>query len=172
MTWILKENGQPDYLAMTAEAQRMPPTLSIAEQKLELLALTARERARVYALVRTGGLAALQAEHDAADSSYRRQQETDGKLRTAAESKRLSDAIAARQDELNSVPSEITERSAEAKQKYDDAVRALAERTAAPATEKDMQDAADISLLHSQQRARYTAAAAESRKPDVDIGKF
>src|ERR1035441_3006084 len=122
---ILRPDGTPDWRAMTEAANLNPPAASPQQLIAELRLLNIQERSRIDALVREGGLAALQKEHDAADSSFRRTQEAEGHLRTAAETKRLADALEARALEQASNPTPILDAQTEARRKYDDAIAAI-----------------------------------------------
>jgi hypothetical protein len=167
-----KPDGTPDYVEATRLARLNPPASSPQELAAELRLLNIKERMRIDALVLEGGLAALQREKDAESNSYRRRQETEGHARTEAETKRLADLLAARALEQASGGSPIHDRNAEAKQKYDEAMRLLAEKVAAPPTTKDMQDAANIAQMRIEQRQRFDAAKAESLRPKVAGEKF
>jgi hypothetical protein len=68
---------------------------------------------------------------------------------------------------------DITDRVTAARKRYDASIVAIQAQTAAPLTEKDMQDARDIAELRSQQRQRFDAARAESLRPkDLPSEKF
>jgi hypothetical protein len=164
-------NVQPDYAKLIEDAKFRPAPLSIAEQKAELLSLASKERARVEALVRTGGLEALQKEHDNDAANFRRAAEAAGKLRQEAESKRLADALAARQAELSSVPTTIVDRETEAKKRYDASIVAIQEQAAQPIvmTNDEMLSA---HARKTELKKRYDNAWAESLRPNVDLGKF
>lgn len=170
MTMILRPDGTPDYAAMTKEIRLHPRTIDTPQSlAAELRLVNIRERERVNELVRTGGLEALQAECDAADNSFRRQQEAEGKLRTEAESLRLHDAIAARTAEGASNPTPILDAQVAAKREYDEAMAAIANRTVEPLSEAE--GIAELERLRSI-RSRFDAAQAESRKPDVAAERF
>jgi hypothetical protein len=154
---IPKTDGTPDWKAMTEEAKARP-ALSYPEQKAALLKLVAETRARAEAL----GLEGVTREADVRASTWRKSEEDAGRVRQAAESKRLADAITARKAEANSNPTPLHDAQVEAKKRYDESMRLLAEKVAAPCTAKDLQDAADIAGLRSQQRQRYAEAKAES----------
>jgi hypothetical protein len=181
MTWILRQDGTPDYKAMTEEARQAPLPLSIAEQKQHLLAHTAKERALVNELVRTGGLEALQRERDAADNSFRRQQEEEGRRRQAAEAA----AIANRLEELRLQQEAAVESALEVDpetgekctnqeivlRNHQRAMKRIADRAAAPIhmTESELQAAHQ---RKTELQGRFDAAKAESLRPKVAGEKF
>jgi uncharacterized protein involved in type VI secretion and phage assembly len=59
-------------------------------------------------------------------------------------------------------PTPIMDRMAAAQKTYDESMRLLAEKTSAPPTEKDLQDAENIAEMRIEQRRRYDEARAES----------
>jgi hypothetical protein len=164
-----RPDGTIDYAEAIRLAKLNPPPSSPQELANELRLLNIRERVRVDALVREGGLEALQKERDAADSSHRLRLEAEGLARTAAESKRLQDALDARQAEMASNETPILDAQVEAKRKYDEAMAAIRDRKIEPLSESE-----GLAWLQrkTELKNRYDNAAAESRKPDVHGEKF
>ena len=104
-------------------------------------------------------------------SNFRRAQESEGKQRTEAESKRLSDALEAKREEAASNPTPILDAQTEAKKKYDLAIAAIQAKAAEPVhmTEDELQAAHQ---RKTELTARYNAARDESLRPVVAVEKF
>jgi hypothetical protein len=166
-----RPDGTVDWVEATRLAKLNPPASTPAELAESIRRINAAERQRIEALVRTGGLEALQKEHDNDAANFRRAAEAAGKLRQEAESKRLADALAARQAELSSVPTTIVDRETEAKKRYDASIVAIQEQAPQPIvmTNDEMLSA---HARKTELKERYDNAWAESLRPNVDLGKF
>jgi hypothetical protein len=165
-------NNQPDYKAMREEALRNPPA-TVQSLKDDIARLNNAERARLAAMG-PDAPAILAAERSQDAANFRAREEEAGRVRQAAESKQITDAIAAKKEEAASNPTPILTAQEEAKKRYDESMRLLAEKAAAPMTGKDMQDAANIAEMRIEQRQRFDAAKAEHERlqSGLPTGKF
>jgi hypothetical protein len=173
------QNTVPDYAAMLAEVRAHPPKIDSPQSlAADLRAIHAKELARISAMGPDAG-AILMAEKEAAASSFRRQQESAGaektRLETEAMTRRLEELRlqqAAAVEASLSVDPETNEKCTAlelAARNHNRAMARIANRVVTPLTESG-----GVAELERQQsiRDRFTAAAAESRKPDLASEKY